>query len=173
MRPDDEEKRAPGEGWGDHFSGLGFDPTWVGHLGHLSSVTPASDSSFEMKGWAKKSLRVTPDSLKNAVSCERPFLNYHTPDHCVGSSDWVVWKWASRNSETYRGNCLSPGLWVFPLHASGWLQPLGTRPCLVIGLLSFIHFLQVPEMDPIIELCTHLRAVEKWNQTKAHLLAWF
>lgn len=60
-------------------------PEWV-ILG-TSSVTPASDSSFEMKGWAKKSLRVTPDSLKNAVSCERPFLNYHTPDHCVGSSD--------------------------------------------------------------------------------------
>lgn len=33
----------------------------------------------------------------------------------VGPKDWVVWRWASRNSQIYMGSCLSPGLWVPPV----------------------------------------------------------
>lgn len=83
-------------------------PLSMGNLGHFPS--PASDSSSTKKSWAKKSLRFYLTLWSKMPQAKDPFLIYHTPDHWVGSSDTVIWRWAFRSSKTNKGSCLDPGL---------------------------------------------------------------
>ena len=82
-------------------------PLSMGNLGHFPS--PVSGSSSTVKSWAKKSLRFYLTLWSIMPQAKDPFFIYHTPDHWVGSSDTVLWRWASRSSKTNKGSCLSLG----------------------------------------------------------------
>lgn len=86
----------------------------AGKCGRLPSLTPASDSSLKCRVGLKLLWGWYLTLWSMLCHVKDPFSNYHPPVHWVGLPDWVVWRWACRNSKIYRGSCISPGLWVSP-----------------------------------------------------------
>lgn len=105
MRPDDEEKRAPGWGWGDHFLAWALTPSeWV-ILGISIHWPQTQTLHLKWRVGLKSLWGLCPTLWSMLCHPKDPFLNYHTPDH------WVGW-FGGEHLETPRPKGELPQSWA-------------------------------------------------------------